>query len=1149
MNRLVVAFTPLFAAFIIAGFAVTSCSNSADQAPVGDTDGRDAGGNTGGSVNLDGGLVFDADDATDDGGIVVEDAGPFCGNGIIDPELEEVCDDANALGGDGCNGTCRMIEPNFACPTPGEPCIPLVVCGNGTKDTGEGCDDANQNSGDGCSNTCAIESGWVCRTPGQPCEQLFNCGDGRLSQAEGEACDDGNTAPGDGCDSGCRVEEGWRCRFIDGASVCERASTCGDGVVEGDEQCDDGNVVGQDCCSSSCLVEATYCDCSTPGQLCIENVICGNGVLELGLDPTDSERKGETCDDGNATAGDGCDANCKLEPGWQCRLAGSPCVPDCGNGTVTPPEECDDGGRVSDDGCSSTCLVEPGYACTGAPSVCVASVCGNSVIEPGESCDLGDDNGLFYGDGNGCSKTCTQEPDCRPDGVTQACSTACGDGNHDADEGCDDGNQVDNDGCSSTCEVEQGFNCVDQEISDAEPCPSDPAGTLQCLLLPVIYRDFEGQQTSGGHPDFFYMSAAATGRDTGVVPGTGRTSCVPNASGNPDAAFPVDGEMCGTSDSVATCTGLVADNLDANGKPTLAKNTCPCRFTDWDDTGVLADASLPLGTARGTCWAEGSGDNHSFVNTNVTVIQSADTFAQWYNDTYATPIRGTIELAEMGTQFQFSSSIPGAVAGTPGRTVYDDLHDICLDTTQGQPSPAGPLESGFFPLEDEPGLKLCNIWPYWESGLSTNCCAGAGCPVATQWDPDAAYDNCPEEGTGGPIPVRGGEDVEGVARNFYFTTEVRYLFRYQGGQTLSFYGDDDVWVFVNGQLALDLGAPHERLEGSVAINATFGLAEGNTYEIAVFHADRHPRESNYQLTLSGFSTNRSDCTPRCGDGVVAAGEECDCGDGTGTLPAGCPQANADGVYGGCASDCRYGPFCGDGFQDPEEECDDGVNTAVTGASACGPGCLMPPYCGNGTIDPGEDCDLGEGNNTGEYGGCNADCSFAPRCGDGNVDAGEECDDGLNIGGYGYCDVGCVLGPRCGDTLVQTDYGETCDDGNDIDDDACTNDCGIPAICGDGKVDPGEQCDDGSNTGEYGGCNADCTLAPYCGDGVPQENEDCDYGALNTPPDNAEYGGCLTSCKLGPHCSDGTLQSEYEECDDGNLVNGDRCSDACRVELQ
>jgi fibro-slime domain-containing protein len=246
--------------------------------------------------------------------------------------------------------------------------------------------------------------------------------------------------------------------------------------------------------------------------------------------------------------------------------------------------------------------------------------------------------------------------------------------------------------------------------------------------------------------------------------------------------------------------------------------------------------------------------------------------------------------------------------------------------------------------------------------------------------------------TGGPVGTV--KPITGMMRNFYFTSQVRYLFHYSGGETLSFYGDDDVWVFINGHLVLDLGAPHERLQGTVSLtgpSADFAvqsqdvltkaitpitkgtvtgldLVAGSTYEIAVFHADRHPRESNYELTVSGFSTTRSVCQPKCGDGVATVSEECDDG----------PQ-NQDDLYGGCTTQCKLGPFCGDGQKNGPEQCDLGrQNGAPYGTKdGCTTACTTPHYCGDRVLDSafGEQCDEGDAN-----GGsvCTSDCKLVVR---------------------------------------------------------------------------------------------------------------------------------------------------------------------------
>jgi cysteine-rich repeat protein len=362
-------------------------------------------------------------------------------------------------------------------------------------------------------------------------------------------------------------------------------TNCGNGKVDSGETCDDGNKIAGDGCDNKCQLESGYA-CPAPGQPCVSVGVCGDGQLSAS----------EGCDDGNTTSGDGCPSDCKqVDSGWVCHAPGKRCVPLCGDSVKTGDESCDDGNTNSGDGCSSTCQVEPGWSCpgVGASSNCTKAKCGNGTVETGESCDKGTPpdvangtNGLFYGDATGCSKTCTNEPKCRDNGPTGACTQVCGDGNKDTNEECDDGNQVSGDGCSSACRAESGFTCTDQVNPDTQPCPSAPS--LQCLVLPVIFRDFDGHNVSGGHPDFFFYGASSTSpaaHTTGVSPGASKTTCVPNASGS-KAAWSA-GQACPNTDQTGACAGIAQANLGNNGKPQLGTQNCPCVFTDWDKTGLL----------------------------------------------------------------------------------------------------------------------------------------------------------------------------------------------------------------------------------------------------------------------------------------------------------------------------------------------------------------------------------------------------------------------------------------------------------------------------------------------------------------------------------------------------------------------------------
>jgi fibro-slime domain-containing protein len=117
----------------------------------------------------------------------------------------------------------------------------------------------------------------------------------------------------------------------------------------------------------------------------------------------------------------------------------------------------------------------------------------------------------------------------------------------------------------------------------------------------------------------------------------------------------------------------------------------------------------------------------------------------------------------------------------------------------------------------------------------------------------------PIDGMGfGNGPDTGGVTIPGIGtiggstaeHNFLFTTEAHTVFSYRGGEKFSFTGDDDMWVFLNNRLAIDLGGTHSELSASIDLDAEaqrLGLVKGNTYPMDIFHAERHTDESNYHI--------------------------------------------------------------------------------------------------------------------------------------------------------------------------------------------------------------------------------------------------------------------------------------------------------------
>ncbi|HEY6175053.1 MAG TPA: DUF4215 domain-containing protein, partial [Kofleriaceae bacterium] len=722
-----------------------------------------------------------------------------------------------------------------------------------------------------------------------PPDAASRCGDGDLET--GEQCDDGNAMPGDGCSASCQIEPGWVC--ISPGSPCLHLMYCGDGVVTAPEMCDDGNAMPGDGCSGACQIEPNYA-CPTPGQPCVSTIVCGDGIVE-GL---------EACDDGTTTGTHGCSADCMMvTAGWTCPPAGGACTMTttamCGDAHLDPGEQCDDGNTADGDGCSSACLVDPGYTCPVPGMRCtLIEFCGDGTInlDLGEQCDDGNATS-----GDGCSSLCMQEPDfvCPVPGMPCASTVVCGDSKVRGSEQCDDGNLRPGDGCSATCQVEPGWAC---------PTPGRPCQARQC-----------GDGIIAGNEQCDL--GAANGQNQGCT-----ATCTVQA-----------GWLCTNNTCRQTHCG---DHIVEGSEQCDDGNQIPydgCSPTCTIEPVCAGGACTPV-CGDGLKFPSEECDDGNTRNGDG-CSSTCKIEAGWTCPATNQPPAATLTIPILYRDFLYSgTTVPGM--GSPDFENFNNgLATGLVQSTLG--SDSKPVWRSNFGSNSGQSLNgaVNYCWWYHQTG-----CAGAGStnPFDRQVFLDAAgnpttltlnqtspnvyrFDDqtfFPLDGLGWNA---GSNPQISFGHNFAFTSELHYPFTYSSSSspTFNFTGDDDVWVFINGHLAVDLGGIHGATNGSVTLDAAhaqqFGLVNGGMYTIDMFQAERHTMASTYTLTLSGFVHTVSMCAPICGDGVIEGNEACD--DGVN-----------DGHYGGCMPGCMArAPFCGDStVTTPPEACDDGTNLVTYG---------------------------------------------------------------------------------------------------------------------------------------------------------------------------------------------------------------------------
>jgi len=243
----------------------------------------------------------------------------------------------------------------------------------------------------------------------------------------------------------------------------------------------------------------------------------------------------------------------------------------------------------------------------------------------------------------------------------------------------------------------------------------------------------------------------------------------------------------------------------------------------------------------------------------ISFLHGVDAFAQWYRDTP-----------------EVNATVAGElVLWNDGDGKYTNRWGANGERWLGQEGEPPTEFDGtplFFPFDDAPNALRDNRfearlpeqfgWPWQDEG-DVAMAMGLAAPIETAWAPFPTY-----------------------MHNFNFTSELKFALVHDAAvtTTIGVQGDDDIWVFVNGRLAVDLGSFHVPMPGSVTIAgdsvttsaqvgmppasmvvteeqtaAEFGLVDGEPYEVAIFHAERQKYGATFMLSVSGTEWAQGAC--------------------------------------------------------------------------------------------------------------------------------------------------------------------------------------------------------------------------------------------------------------------------------------------------